>query len=369
MGNPPSQLPGIRFGVLREQRTMKLLASFAILTLPMLSGCTPLATAVANLPAAFGDYERQADISYGADARQALDVYAPEAASGLRPVVVFFYGGGWRQGEKAQYRFVAEALTSRGYIVVVPDYRLFPKAAFPDFMADAAKAVGWVYENIRKHGGDPERLFLMGHSAGAHIAALLAFDERYLQAEGGDSRWMRAFVGLAGPYDFLPFTDPAIQAVFAAAGNQQDSQPIAFVDGREVRTLLLHGEEDDRVWPRNSRRLAERIREKGGSVEERYYPGMTHGGIVAALSVYLRGRRAVLDEIDGFLAADPGKTSWAPRFNALPRELLVEQRLLSFNAPAVAGQAAIVAHDAMTRDGYGDRIGSAGTRDGTNGLR
>lgn len=280
---------------------MRIVQLFALMVVPVLSGCTSLATAVANLPAAFGDYQRQSGIRYGDTARQVLDVYTPEPAAASRPVVVFFYGGGWRQGERAQYRFVAEALTSRGYIVVVPDYRLFPEAAFPDFMADAAKAVRWVHDNISRHGGDPERLFLMGHSAGAHIAALLAFDERYLQAEGGDSRWMRAFVGLAGPYDFLPFTDPAIQAVFAGASTEQDSQPIAFVDGSEVRTLLLHGEDDDRVWLRNSRRMAERIREKGGTVEERYYPGMTHGGIVAALTVYLRSRRTVLDEIDRFL--------------------------------------------------------------------
>ncbi len=287
---------------------MKYLALLALICLPLMSGCTRFATTLANIPAVFGDYELQRDLSYGEQPRQRLDTYVPVAApTGPRPIVVFFYGGGWAEGAKEQYRFVAEALTSRGFVVVVPDYRLYPEVRFPAFVEDAAQAVRWAHEHATSLGADPEKLFLMGHSAGAHIAAMLACDEHYLEAVSG-SGWIKGFVGLAGPYDFLPFTDPEVRAVFASAANEADTQPIHFVDGKEPPALLLHGDADERVLPRNSRNLAARIREKGGRVNEKYYAGMSHGGIVAALTIYLRGKETVLDEIDRFIATPADKT-------------------------------------------------------------
>jgi acetyl esterase/lipase len=229
-------------------------------------------------------------------------VLSPSGAAAAHPVVMFLHGGGWVSGSKSQYRFVAEALVSRGYVVVVPGYRLHPQAEFPGFVEDAAQALAWVHRNAGERGGDPARIFLMGHSAGAHIGSLLAFDEHYVAALGGDSSWIRGFVGLAGPYDFLPLREEYVKAVFNPS-SYHASQTINFIDGAEPPALLLHGLDDHVVWPSNSQSLALFIRGRGGRVEEHYYPGVTHGGIVASMTVYLRNRRPVLNQIDQFIRA------------------------------------------------------------------
>jgi acetyl esterase/lipase len=286
-----------------------VLAAFAA-TLLGASGCTSLTLAVANVPAVFGDYSAQRDIPYAPEEGRLLDVYTPDGVASVpRRVVVFLHGGGWVSGSKSQYRFVAEALTSRGYLVVVPAYRLYPATRFPGFVEDAALAVAWTRAHAEEFGGDPQRLFLMGHSAGAHIGALLNFDERYLQAVGGDRSWLSGFIGLSGPYDFLPLTDPILQQVFAPESQYPLSQPVNFVDGNESPALLMHGRADAIVWPMNSEHLAATVREHGGRVEERYFEAMTHGGTLAAMSVYYRGRRTVLDEIDAFTGVAPTHAS------------------------------------------------------------
>jgi acetyl esterase/lipase len=286
-----------------QRRAARQLLRLAMLvTVLILEGCTSIALTSANVPAAFGHYARHSDLPYGTNKRQRLDVYVPQSpAAGGRPVVVFFYGGGWSEGAKEQYRFVADALTSRGYVVVVPDYRLYPQVRFPAFIEDAALAVRWTHDHVAEFNGDPGKLVLLGHSAGAHIAAMLTFDEHFLTAVGGDQRWISGFIGLSGPYDFLPIIDPVVQKVFSSLTNLKESQPINFVGGGEPPVLLMHGEADKRVAPANSTRLAERIREQQGSVSERYFPGMSHGGILAPLSVYLRGGAPVLDEISRFV--------------------------------------------------------------------
>lgn len=277
-------------------------SALALLAATALTGCTHLYTALANVPATFGELERSTDIAYGGETRQRLDVYSPEdGGDEPRPIVVFLHGGGWEDGSRAEYRFVGEALVSRGFIAVLPDYRLYPDVRFPVFIEDAALAVRWAHEHAAELGADPDRLFLMGHSAGAHIAAMLNFDERYLAAEGGGREWIRGFIGLSGAYDFLPFMTPRLREIFAGAEHLGDTQPVCFVDGGEPPTLLLHGEADDIVWPRNSRRLAAAIRSQGGRVAEIYYPDFDHVDTLAAMTVYLRGREPVLDEIERFV--------------------------------------------------------------------
>ena len=267
----------------------------------VVAGCTSLTLAIANIPATFGDYSVERNIQYAAGVARRLDVYTPTAAGGARPVVVFFHGGGWDSGSKAQYRFVAEALSTRGYVVVLPEYRRYPQVRFPGFVEDAAQAVAWTRTHAAEFGGDPARLFLMGHSAGAHIAAMLNFDERFLRAAGVDPHSIKGFIGLAGPYDFLPLNTRTLEAIFAPTERYADSQPINFVDGGESPSLVLHGLADSTVWPRNSQRLAAKIRERGGRVAEHYYEGVSHGGILAGLSVYYRDRRTVLEEIGKFV--------------------------------------------------------------------
>lgn len=273
-----------------------------LLTSVLLSGCTSAALTLVNVPARFGDYDLKSDIAYGQGESRRLDVYQPSTgSSAARPVVVFLYGGRWNTGSRKQYRFVAAALTGFGYVVVVPEYRLYPETVFPGFVEDAARAVAWTHEHASEFGGDPRRLFIMGHSAGAHIAAMINFDEQYLLAAGGHADWIRGFIGLSGPYDFLPITDPVMQKVFGPESRYPLSQPINFVDGHEPPALLLHGRTDQVVWLRNSQHFASRIRDRGGNVTESYYDDMSHSGILAAMSVYYRNRWPVLRDIDAFV--------------------------------------------------------------------
>ena len=243
------------------------------------------------------------DIAFGASARDKLDVYRPADATSttaLKPVVVFFYGGAWDSGDKGGYLFVAEALTSRGFVVVIPDYRLYPEITFPAYMDDAALAVKWAFDNIAQHGGNPDKLFVMGHSAGAQLAALVAYDGTYLDRVGIDKRRIRGVVSLAGPLDFLPLTEAKMEFIFPLPVRAA-SQPINFVTGKEPPTLLLHGTADTRVGIHNSRNLAARIAERGGTAEVTFYPDMSHVGILLAMAAPLRSSRPVLDRVAKFI--------------------------------------------------------------------
>jgi acetyl esterase/lipase len=242
------------------------------------------------------------NIGYGPLPRQRLDVYAPKGGRSKRPVVVFFYGGAWQTGERGEYLFIAESLTSRGFVVVIPDYRLYPEVVFPEFIEDAARAVSWTHLHIAAHGGDAEQVFVMGHSAGAQIAALLAFDRRYLAAAGSSTDRLRGLISLAGPMDFLPLREEALERIFPVA-RREASQPINFVSAEQPPSLLLHGESDTRVYPRNSRNLAARIAERGAVVETQYLPGMGHIDILLALAAPLRDGKPVLDRVAMFIDA------------------------------------------------------------------
>ncbi len=252
-----------------------------------------------------GGYRVVRDVSYGSLPRQQLDIYVPAEASGgaaPAPVVVFLYGGGWQAGSRADYLFAGQAFAARGYVTVIPDYRLYPAARFPLFLEDSAAAVAWTRRFVAEYGGDPRRIYLVGHSAGAYNAVMLTLDERWLATAGLDARRdLRAGVGIAGPYDFLPFKD-WLKPIFEVEGiDLRTTQPIAQVDGGEAPLLLTTGLNDGTVDPGNSRRLAARIREKGGQVEERYYPNVTHLMVVGALAVPLRFLAPVLDDIVDFL--------------------------------------------------------------------
>jgi acetyl esterase/lipase len=277
---------------------------FALLISLVLAGCSAGgALSALNTLVPEGELRATRDIAYGTHPRQKLDVYAPKAPSDKpRSVVVFYYGGAWDSGEKAQYLFAAEALTSRGFVVVMPDYRLYPEVIFPLYMDDAALALKWTLDNVAQHGGDAKKVFTMGHSAGAQLAALVAFDESYLKKIGIDRTRIRGVVSLAGALDFLPLTEENLFKIFPEP-MRAASQPINFVHGREPQTLLLHGEADTRVGIHNSRNVAARIRERGGRAEETYYPGMSHVGIILAISSPLREGKPVLDRIAAFINA------------------------------------------------------------------
>lgn len=239
------------------------------------------------------------DVAFGPRFRQRLDIYGPAGtAPGARlPVIVFIHGGGWSSGDKAGYEFAGRALAARGFVAVLPNYRLVPDAHFPDFVDDAAAAVRWVRAHIGEHGGDGERIVLAGHSAGAHIAALLAMDERRL---GADRAAIRGWAGLAGPYDFLPLDTPATIGAFGDVADLRTTQPIAFASPGDPPALLLHGEADETVKPRQSDRLAARLIDAGVPVELRRYLGIGHVRIVTALSRWTRGSSPALADLTDF---------------------------------------------------------------------
>ncbi len=265
----------------------------------LLTGCTQLGLGLANLPAKIGDRLVMRDLAYGPDELHRLDIYRPsEQATGL-PVLVFFYGGRWSDGDKSMYPFVGEAFSGRGYVTVIVDHRKYPQVRFPEFVHDGARALAWVHDHIDRFGGDPDRLFIAGHSSGAHIASLLAADERYLQAQGKQTRIVRAFAGLAGPYDFIPDEEDLID-MFGPPERYPQMQTTTFIDGGEPPMLLLWGESDSVVWRRNIELLSERIRDVSGQVTTRTYEGIDHVGIMASLTWFLRDRRPVFEEMLGF---------------------------------------------------------------------
>lgn len=238
-------------------------------------------------------------IAYGEGERRRLDVYAPRLGRGPRPVIVFFYGGSWNSGTRAGYAFVGRALAARGFVVVVPDYRLVPETRYPGFVEDGAAAVRWTTRHAADYGGDPRRLVLAGHSAGAYIAAMLAVDERWL---GTDRRAVRGFVGLAGPYDFAPFDVAAARAAFGDWPRPPETQPVHWAGRGDPATLLLVGDVDRLVAPRNSEALAARLRAGGVAVRLVHYPKLGHVGMITAVARPFRGKAPVLDDIAAFAA-------------------------------------------------------------------
>ncbi|MBW3570664.1 MAG: alpha/beta hydrolase [Gemmatimonadetes bacterium] len=251
-------------------------------------------------------FVRTPDLPYGDDAQQRLDVYRPRAARGA-PVVVFLYGGRWQSGSKDDYRLLGDALTRRGMVAVIPEYRLYPRVRFPAWVQDAALAVRWARENAARYGGDPANVVVVGHSAGAHTAALLALDERWLREAGVPAAGVRGFVALAGPVD-TAWTDPDVQALMGPREGWPATYPTTHVDGTEPPLLLLHGADDRTVSPGSSLRLAARVRERGGCARAVVYRGVGHVEIMVAAAVPRLASAPVLADIAAFVRDPRGTT-------------------------------------------------------------
>jgi len=239
---------------------------------------------------------------YGSLPRQGLDIYAPKAAHGVPvkgplPVIVFFYGGSWNSGDRQGYAFVGRALASRGFVVVIPDYRLVPEVHYPEFLQDNAAAVHWVRQHVQDYGGDPSQIVLMGHSAGAYNAAMLALDPRWLDA---DRASVRGLIGLAGPYDFLPFTGPETKAAFSGTDDLASTQPINHVAPGAPPAMLASADKDKLVQPRNSDALAAKLLAAGDTVVRVRYTGIEHVGMVTSIAKPLRWRAPVLADVVRF---------------------------------------------------------------------
>lgn len=266
----------------------------------LLTACS--AVDLLNATVSTDTYRRTPGLPYGEHPRQRLDVYQPVDATGRAPMVLFFYGGSWSSGERADYRFVGEALAASGIVAVIADYRLSPAFRYPAFVQDSARAVGWAVAHGAGHGADPARIFVMGHSAGAYNAAMVALDPRWLAAEGLQPSRLAGWIGLAGPYDFLPIGDRQTQVAFDWPRTPADSQPLFHASPASPPALLL-APADDRVV--NSRRstvaLARRLQSSGVYVESALFDSVSHVTLVASLASVLRDRAPVLERVSAFV--------------------------------------------------------------------
>lgn len=278
---------------------MKLLALGAIGT--ALIGAVSLAGiqamfALANAPALFFEGKKTEGIVFSESTGQKLDIYTPERQPDQTfPVVVFFYGGSWQSGERTEYPFVGMTLVDEGFVAVVPDYRKYPAVRFPEFVEDGAEAVAWVQRNIGAYGGNPEQIHVMGHSAGAHITALLATEGRYLETAGAPDS-IDSLIGLAGPYDFTPDTEPFID-MFGPPERYPQMQVPTFVDAGDPPMLLLHGDGDTTVGPHHTARLRKSVKDVNGCVETRFYPGTGHIGIMTGFTWVFRNDQPMVDDV------------------------------------------------------------------------
>jgi len=249
-----------------------------------------------------GNTEKLAsDVTFDAGSGQKLNVWGTKGVAAKKPVLVFFYGGGWANGDRAHYGFAARAYANRGFIVVLPDYRKVPQVRFPAFNQDGAAAVRWVHDNIARYGGDPERIVLAGHSAGAYIAMMLTLDQSYLRAAGVDPAIIRGAAGLSGPYDFYPYDSKRSINAMNAWPRPLETQPIAYARKDAPPVMIVTGTADDTVKPRNAILLSRRLHELGAPVEFHAYNDLSHEDVVMALSKPFRNKAAVLQDSADFL--------------------------------------------------------------------
>ena len=285
-----------------------LVCCAVLLALAATVACSPL-TAI-NALTTDSTYNKTSNVVYGPQDRNQLDIYTPKNLHAAAPVVVFFYGGSWSSGARGDYAFVGEALASHGIVTVIADYRLYPEVRYPTFLEDGARAVAWTVKDIAKYGGDPKRLYVMGHSSGAYNAAMIALDPRWLAEVNLTPAVFRGWIGLAGPYDFLPIENRGVRPVFFFPNSPIDSQPINHVTALAPPTLLIAANKDNLVNPvRNTGGLAAALRTAHVPVTEDYFDHVGHATLVGAISRPLRGLAPVLDTVVRFIQSDAGRNA------------------------------------------------------------
>ena len=302
--------------------------------------------ATINAVASVRGHQGPVDVAYGKGDRQRFDVYLPgnsvdeaDKADGS-PLVIFIYGGSWNMGSRRDYRFAGEALAARGFTVMVVDYRLYPEVRYLAFLEDCARAVGYGLEHARELGADPRRVFLYGHSAGAYNVAMLALDPRWLRAVGHSPDELAGWVGLAGPYNFLPIVDPGVKLVFDWPATSPDTQPINHVDdlARPLPAFVGAAVHDKTVYPeQNSAPLAERLRARGTAVTFKTYEHVDHGLLIGSLQWPLTVLAPVLDDTAAFIRAAAPVA--APASPVAASDQLVTRRQAIFSWPGTSSSA------------------------------
>jgi len=275
---------------------IKALAASAVTAL--VSACHPLA--LVNLLIPHSGYDVHYGLAYGRDPRQTLDIYVPKGLKAPAPVLLFFYGGAWQGGSRSNYRGFGQAFASAGIVTAVADYRLYPAVKYPAFVADAAGALAWLHTHVADYSGDAARIFVSGHSAGAYNAVMLASEPKFIEASGGRLDWMRGVIGISGPYDFLPMEAPEYIDMFHGANNP-DSMPVNHVTGKRPPMLLVTGDDDSTVYPRNTTSMAAKLRAFSSPVQELHYSGTGHVGIILSLVPGFRGTTHLRQDMLDFI--------------------------------------------------------------------
>lgn len=303
------------FGIQRQDAHMLRLILIALAFL----AAAPAAHAQIDIMAPFnasGAVDEAAvlakDLPFADGERKKLDIYGPAQLAGPAPVVMFIYGGSWKQGRRQDYEFVGRALAANGFIAVIPDYRLYPEVAYPDFLDDNAQAVKWIEDNIASFGGDTSRFFIAGHSAGAYNSVMLGLDRSFLRAFDVTMP-VKAIAAVSGPYDFYPFEYDEVRNVFGNNDNPEGTQPINLVAPDRPPMLVVSGTSDPIVRVENSRHFAARLRETGVWVTEAYYEGLGHMEPVFAIGAMWRWRAPVLKDIVAFFTQFGAFPSGAPQ--------------------------------------------------------
>lgn len=270
-------------------------------------GCTKLGVVNALLPQDDATATVIKGVAFGEHERQKLDVYIPNAVAESNyirlPVVMFIYGGSWNDGRRQDYEFVGRALNASGFVAVLPDYQLVPEIRYPEFVLDGARALRWVHDNIAAYGGDPERLFLAGHSAGAYNAVMLTMADELLAEHSLPVPPVLGFAGLAGPYDFLPLGSRATKAAFRDVTDLEVTQPVNLITASTPPLLLIHGTDDDLVWIKHSRALHAAADRVGSTSTLKEYEGIGHIKLLLSLSTAFRNDAPTLNDMVAFFNA------------------------------------------------------------------
>lgn len=264
----------------------------------LLTACTSIGFFLANAPVSYAHMTVKRNVSYGPESYQTLDIYTPETPS--RHTIIFYYGGGWKMGDKKDYTFIAEYFVTRGYNVVIPDYGLYPDVVYPEFLENSARAAAWVHKHIAS-----DSLFLLGHSAGAYNAAMIAVNDSYLKPFELSANDINGVIGISGPYNFSP-TEKIYKDIFGHKDNYDFMHVSTYVNGSEPPFLLMHGRDDGTVSPENTRQLAQQLKANGNTVQRQYYDDIGHYKIIAAFTSLLKDRYPVAEDVVMFLEAHKG---------------------------------------------------------------
>jgi len=300
----------------RRTHQRALCSTLPVIGLSFLAACD--ARQIAETVFVGDQFTLTANIAYDTGARHKLDVYRPrDVAKTPVPVIVFLYGGRWQSGAKGEYKLAGDAITRRGYVSVIPDYQLAPIVKFPAWIDDAARALRWVHDSIAKYGGDTSRVFVVGHSAGAHTATVLALDDHYLLRAGVQPEFVRGYVSMAGPVDTV-WTDPDVQQLMGPREGWPATYPDQLVSSTRHRPLLLlHGGKDETVRPSNSTKLAARMQTFGNCAKAQIYPSLTHVSIVAAFMIPKLPIAPVMTDVETFMR-DPAAVCPPPSSTVSP---------------------------------------------------